>query len=359
MSSSEKIVGIELARVGCIFTVVLLHAIDMVVAQNGITPLSLILLASMRFIVPMFFIISGFLIGVRLQNPVFTLNSHSFWQIRWRSLVLPFLIWNLIYMLMFKNIYGLPIFTWHTLFNLCTGYQHLYFVFVLLQCLLVYTIIANSLNRQGLKTVVAWAATGTILFYALSELLLWKYGSDGHFFEWNLGKLGLAWGLFFFWGMWLGSSKINVNLLIRYRHFLFTAAIIFFIPYWLETNNQLYYLGAVYRDYFLLSGLPFQFLAASAFLAYIFNREIKIRLSSNLLYLASWGKYMFGVYLCHLFILAYLNKVWIYYFPGDYFFLQVIVLTLPAFSISLGLVKLCSMPPYQFIGNSLFGGRGS
>ncbi len=74
----------------------------------------------------------------------------------------------------------------------------------------------------------------------------------------------------------------------------------------MDTQRQLITLGGIFRDYFLITGLPYQFVSAIAFLGFLYHREPSIQGNKMTLALARWGKYMFGVYVAHLALEHYL-----------------------------------------------------
>ncbi|MBU0634009.1 MAG: acyltransferase family protein [Candidatus Omnitrophica bacterium] len=194
--------------------------------------------------------------------------------------------------------------------------MHLYFVFLLLQFFLIYTLIYPFLKRKRLKVKQLLMVGGllTVVFYTISDILLWyNDSSDNHFFEWHYGKICFAWSIFIFWGIYLGENKDRLDLLKRHTLFFFGALVTFVIYLW-ETNRKFIIIGDNSRQYFLLSGLPFQFLAATFLLVFLY--QVDLSLTNDRWYrplynwLANLGKDTFGIYLSHNAILLGILSLW-------------------------------------------------
>jgi len=358
LSSKKRLAFIEIARVLCIFLVVLLHSTDLVTQKYGYTPVTNFISTATLFVVPAFFMISAFLLAIRHRDPNYSVDTKKFWQSRLHTLVLPFLVWNVIYMLVLKNLFDVPILSFSTVFNLATGYIHLYFVFVLLQCLVIYSIIANKFTEKLVRNCLILFALVSIAFYGLSSYLLCTPVLHGTFFEWTYGKLILPWGIFFFWGIWLGYKPAALERVSQYRFYFFAAAIIALIPYLLSHSLQLYTFGGIYVGYFVITGLPFQFLAANALLGFLYHWEPSIQSNKKTMAVAKWGKYMFGVFIAHLAFLYYFNQGWTLLFPEVGAFWQITIETIFTFFITLAFVFICSKPRLSPLNRVLFGGRG-
>ncbi|MEI6725898.1 MAG: acyltransferase, partial [Actinomycetes bacterium] len=67
----QKLAYLEVARVVCIFAVVVAHATDLAASRSGPTGLTVFLSTAIRFVVPAFFMISGYLIGAKHRDPAY------------------------------------------------------------------------------------------------------------------------------------------------------------------------------------------------------------------------------------------------------------------------------------------------
>lgn len=190
---------IEVFRTLGMLGVVFFHTTELSYPSSGAEGPWMIAVSTIaRFIVPAFFIISGLLLRRSYVSTGRDFEFKLFWKGKLKRIVVPFLVWNVIYMLMYRFLDGQQILSWNTLWQLITGYMHLYFVFVLLQFFFIYSLIQKYLSRKNLNYMLVASAAGSFLFYLSSELLLRINGPDKVFFEWHYGKIYIAWGLFFF-----------------------------------------------------------------------------------------------------------------------------------------------------------------
>jgi|GEM_PF-1046826 len=358
-SSRAKLSFIEIARVIGILVVVLLHTAGLVVTQLQGTWLYTIISPMARFVVPLFFIISGLVLGLHHRDPGYRLDAKSFWQRRLHTLVVPFFAWNIVYMFILGGTQGKLVFDGQTLFNLTTGYIHLYYVFVLLQFLLLYTLLCRYFSRKALLVCLGLSALSSIVFYAISGELLWTLGADQHAFEWRYGKLFFGWAVFFFWGLWLGYSPAALERLKKHQWWLLLLAVCAYVPYLVVEREQFLQFGAYARDYFLLSGLPYQFIAATWLLAFLYGLEDRIRASRTMSRVAGYGQYAFGVYVAHFAVLVIIVFLWEKFMPdlpAGLEFLAIAALTL---LLTIAFLRLCYLRPFRILGVILLGARGS
>ena len=359
MSTHNKLTFIEIARVFGILVVVLGHTIGLTVTGAEDSKLYLIISPLIRFVVPLFFMISGLVLGLHHRNSDYRLDVNRFWRRRLHILVLPFLAWNIVYMLVLQVAQGQTIMNLQTLFNLTTGYVHLYYIFVLLQFLLLYTLLSQHFSTRALLASVLLAALSSIAFYAISDDLLWTLGPDQHQFEWHYGKLFCAWAVFFFWGLWLGYSQTALDWLRKRQWWLLLAAVCAYVPYFLETRDEFLRYGSFARDYFLLAGLPYQFIAANWLLGFLYGFETRMRASPLMMRIASFGPYVFGVYVAHLAVLVILVYLWNTFLPAAPAGITILVIAPLTLLLTIAFMRLCYLPPFRFLSVVLFGARGS
>jgi membrane-bound acyltransferase YfiQ involved in biofilm formation len=246
-----------------------------------------------------------------------------------------------------------------TLASLLTGYMHLYYVFVLLQFLLLYSLLANHVSPRLLLACLGLAALSSIAFYALSGSMLWTLGPDEHQFEWRWGKLFAGWAVFFFWGLWLGYKPDVLERLRRNQAWLLLATVVAYVPYVVMTRGQYVVFQTYARDYFLLTGLPFQFLGATWIFAALYGLDARLQASPFFRRLAAWGPYSFGVYVAHLAFLLGTIAVWTQLFPGTPAVVEVVVIATLTVVLTVGFMLLCLSPRFRLLGTILFGARGA
>ena len=90
MSSPRKLIFIEVARVLGILAVVFIHTFEQTVPDAQTTVFYQFISPLIRFVVPLFFIISGFVLGIHHRDPGYRVDVKSFWRRRLITLVIPF-----------------------------------------------------------------------------------------------------------------------------------------------------------------------------------------------------------------------------------------------------------------------------
>lgn len=96
MSSPSKLTFIEIARVLGILVVVIMHTVDLTVNPEVAATLHLVISPMVRFVVPLFFTISGFVLVLHHRDPDYRVDARRFWQRRLHTLALPFFAWNIV-----------------------------------------------------------------------------------------------------------------------------------------------------------------------------------------------------------------------------------------------------------------------
>jgi surface polysaccharide O-acyltransferase-like enzyme len=350
---------IEAARTCAMAVVVLAHVNDLSYFRLGCKAWwSVGISVLVCFTVPMFFMISGYLLG-RSENP----TSHSlpislFLKRKFETLIIPFLAWNVIYMVLFTLVFHWPLLSGKTIWYLATGYMHLYFVFVLIQFFFLFYLIKPYLHGQGLMRSLIGAVIFTALFYIASDLLLWTQGADNHFFEWHYGKAFLGWSLFFFWGVWLGRSPQFLAAMSKRLLPLGLAAAAAFLAFYWETHTELDLFGYNARQYFLITGVLYQFIGASFILALLYRLDQPDRRSFSLNLLAHSGVDTYGIYLSHLAILIGLLKAWEALDLPVMALIKIPVLLVATWFLSQFLVRVSQWSGFVYLSKILFGGRG-
>ncbi len=358
MDGRRNILWIEAARTLAMAMVILVHATGGVFNGKFAPGCSLVISVLACMAVPAFFMVSGFLLGLRPAQPGGGGGVMARLGQRLRVILIPFFAWNLIYMIVFKLDQGWPIFSGATVWFLCTGYSHLWFVCVLVQLLLLYAWLQPRLNGRGLPIIVSTVGVLSLAFYALADVLVWLGGvGQGHSFEWYYGKAFVPWGLFFFWGVWLGRKPAWLAALGGRRIALALATLATGVLYYGESALELVVLGYIPRQYFLLSGLAFQLVAGTTLLVFLQAWDASARFHTGMRFLARYGRDTYGVYLSHLAVLLGLlaleERLGLAWPPWP----RVAVLAVTTALLSLGLVRLMRLPGLGKVDWLWFGGR--
>lgn len=341
------------------FFIVLVHAVEF--ARTPGTPKALweiLLSVFIRFTVPAFFVISGLLLQKSLEKADAVPKIGTFLYKKFTTLMVPFFAWNIIYMFVFKLVFKWSVFSAATGWNLATGYMHLYYVFVLIQFFIFYPLAYPVLKKRGPSFALGAGALFSLSFFMVSEYLLWSGGPDGHFFEWHAGKLFAGWSLFFFWGTFLANHPEIFTKIKKQWPWLGLATVVLLGLYLMETRLQIKIQGEISRDFFLISGLPFQFAGATFFLIIMDKINCKIPESSFLKRINRSGKDTFGIYLAHVALLALsgyaIGKI-------DYpiaVYLKIPIMVILAWTACQAVVRLCRRPGFELFNRLLFGSRG-
>jgi surface polysaccharide O-acyltransferase-like enzyme len=340
--------------------IVFAHVIDLAYTQKGGEPnLGTSLTVVFYFTVPLFFMVSGLLLRRSYESKAKPVPYSELLRKKFDTLILPFLVWNAIYMILFRISAGMPILSWSTLWFMSTGYMHLYFVFVLLQFFLLYPLLHPYLKGRGLSLALVLAALSSLAFYAGSEYLLWTRGADSHFFEWCWGKCSAAWALFFFWGVWLGQKPQLIERLSRHAGKLGLVSLALLIVYVWEMNLEYEIFVEESRKYFLLSGLVFQFACANFTMGAMHRLDKSSVKNAVIDYAVSTGKDTFGIYLSHIAVLTGLVIGWEALGLPGVLWPKLLVMPALAWIICDGLVRLCRLRGLGIFNRFLFGGRGT
>lgn len=349
---------IESSRTIAMTIVVLAHINDIFYFRSGCKEWwSIGISVLVCFTVPMFFMISGYLLGRRNQPAQNTRITSEFFRRKVDTVVIPFFVWNIIYMFLFKSLYNWPILSAKTLWHLTTGYIHLYFVFILLQFLILYHFIKPRLNGNSLKPLLFGSMSLTLIFYMTSDILLWNQGADNHFFEWHYGKAFIPWSLFFVWGIWISHSPRTFEVMCNKSMLLGVITVASLAAFYWETSLEVNKYGYNARQYFLITGALYQFLGANFILVLSYRLHRIYNHSFLLDMLNRSGKDTFGIYLSHLAIILVLSKVLEIFNLSFIAIIEIPVLFVVSWTLSHLLVLIFRRTQSLLLNKMLFGGR--
>lgn len=276
--------------------------------------------------VPSFFIIAGYAVDMGAGSGKSAMLS------RVRRLVVPFLAWSLItYLVMAEP--GLSV--RDSVFRILTGTWHLYFVFALLQLLILYALVVPALDARRLRSIVVIAVALTIASYALSEIILWFNGADNGTAEALLRKLFPLWAGFFAIGVWWrrrGSRSFDTTGKIIIALVIAAA----FGAYIVDLKLEDHAFGFTPRKQLLFGGLAFQMLGASTMLVMIEKLDGHPVIDM----LAKWGRDTYGIYLVHISVMLLLYRLVLSAGWMTVHWSEVPLLTATTFLISLAIVRV-------------------
>lgn len=298
-NTSGKILYLEMIRIIAIFSVILLHCnspffTDAHMFESKTWWLTNIVNAISRFGVPLFFMISGYL----LLSSKTADNIVAFYKKRFLKIVPPFLIWSFIYYCNNYVMYHAP-FTISD-FLICMGTQNIVYHFWYLYTILFFYLltpfikkIINQCNEKQLYILLFIIILPTTICPVFNRLLqnwclYFPMVIDGY------------WG-FFLLGYLLGTYDLPK----KYRQILYGIAILCVLLAILGTDRtsshdeiDIFYSGGYQYHAFVISAAIFVFLKHTV-------PAIKNKLLSNTI--TKLGNLSFGLYLCHVFIIEKLN----------------------------------------------------
>jgi peptidoglycan/LPS O-acetylase OafA/YrhL len=257
--------------------------------------------------VPTFFILSGFFVG-RFAHNIRRPGILQFLRKKLKILIVPFFVWNFILLLLSGKSLLFPFGS--AIYYLLTGVWQLYYVFVLIQLLLLHFLVEPCFKERP-NLFLGLSACVSVLFYVFGEYMLWTRGARSYFVETQLVKTLLPWIIFFAFGVWLRSRMSFFRWLVeRLYGIILVTAIAHALYYW-ELRLEDNWVGFNPIQQFLLGGLPYRLLAPLLLLVVLFRLE---NLSSRLMQrvftrLASTSKYTYGIYLSHTAFVIIFSKV--------------------------------------------------
>jgi fucose 4-O-acetylase-like acetyltransferase len=323
----RRLAWIEAARTLCSFLVVLAH-VDIYTRAGVETwwPGGFYSVPVLSLAVPSFFIIAGYAVDMGTGHA-----SRSAILSRVRRLVIPFLAWNVITLLVLaepgQNIA-------YKVFQIATGTWHLYFIFALLQLLVLHALLFPAIESGQIRTIVITAVALTITSYVVSEALLWLNGADNGTAEVLHRKLFTFWAGFFAVGVWWrrrGSRRLSPFGWIATAFVIAAAYAIYIFDLKLEVSS----FGFTPRKQLLVGGLAFQLLASATMLVLI----EKLDGTKFVTALAPWGRDSYGIYLVHISVMLLLFRFLLSNGWLKISWYQVPVLTVATYLISLAFVR--------------------
>lgn len=269
-----KNIFIQQIRGILIVLVIMIHSIS-VSSINAENYLLIFLRTICNMAVPIFLFLSGYFFNVKKNN-----DSNEYIKKKIKRLLLPLLIWNIVYFIIsynyeFKNLF------------LFTSAPHLYFIVVLIQLIMLTPLIIKHKNIKLLLCLVT-------PFYLIIYRLTWMITGDTiiplhqyYFF---------AWSIYYVFGIVLQEKiklfKINkIHLLL-----LFVITLIYnYVIYNLLSFN--YAVSQMNIINMLFS------LCVCLYLVNNIKEDSKINILSKI------GDISFGVYFIHIFVLKVLSRI--------------------------------------------------
>jgi surface polysaccharide O-acyltransferase-like enzyme len=270
-------------------------------------------------------------------------------------LLVPFLVWNVL-TLGALCAEGLRPDAPEVVLQILTGTWQLYFIFALLQLLVIHRLVRGRADPPAL----AVAAGATVAIYALGDLLLWKVqGADNGAFETLSEKLFLSWTVFFFAGIALRRHPEAFDVLVRRKRLALLALAASYALFLWELLLEERRFGYDPRKQVLLGGLPFHLLGAVLLLALLRNLNLSARGGGALSRLAAAGTDTYGIYLSHTAVLVAVFAAARTLSLTTFRTFETPLLFLATWALSIGLVRLTRRLAPGWLRFALLGERAS
>ncbi|MCX6224595.1 MAG: acyltransferase family protein [Bacteroidia bacterium] len=304
-------------------------------------------------LVPVFLILSGFF-AVSASSPSTSPLLSTYLLKKVRRLILPFMAWNII-LLFLEGFICYP-FTLLMFFYLATGFWQLYYLFVLMQLLLVHRLIFRfAWIGNHMRVLVITAGGLSLLYYAAANWVLWTQGASSTEFETYYNRIFIPWGFFFFLGVWFRFDMSAFVRLMKYKkHLVIVSAISYTTYIWAFAATEKT-LGFNPLGQFLFPGFFFQTSLSLLMLVLLYQWQRSGRVAKLRDCLARWSVDSYGIYLAHTSVIIVLIRL---YDTGGIvipFCLEVPSFWVVSWMIARALVHFCRHRPWQKVGLILFG----
>lgn len=351
----RKLEYIEVVRTLAIFLIAAFHA-----AQYGVVNLKLdysvpylSVSALIRFTVPAFFIIAGFLLGRKndFVDPV------GFIKGKLLRIGLPLVLWGVIYGVASDPFNWENIISLNGIIRILTGAgppYHLWFLFVMVQLMILYAL----LQRISFKTLFNASLILQVIFFLIGDVVLAVIGNDHHFYEWTLGLFFPAWAGFFALGLILGRYPVIMDRLGRWKTPLALIGALTLVGVIIEYHREIISFGEPVRFFILGIGLINQYSMAVLVILTLRNIESFAMSEGAANFwrrMAGLGKYTYGVYLSHLLFVMLLFETMEKLTPDWSPVVKVGLLVVCVYPFSLLFVNLFRLPVLRRIGPYILG----
>lgn len=272
---STYLFSIDALRVIAILAVILIHVTTKTLASLHlditIAPFSLFLNQAARFAVPLFFLISGFVLELNNKEK---LSYMTFFKKRASRILIPYIFWTLLYFLWTNGFNASQLVSLKFLLTVLLGNAsyHLYFIPTLILFYIAFPVFHNLLNviKNPFVFFLIWGIEFILLF------------EDYYFKQWDFSydiRIALLSFAMFVTGMVASHYKDSILKFVK-KYFIFMGAITILLPIVIFLHVQSLTLKAhssrfIYNQYSPINYLYTLFL--SSFLFYFLEKTQILR----------------------------------------------------------------------------------
>lgn len=356
-----KIEELDIIRSFGYLAVVLQHVIGVFIRKPDITytqsaVLGLIFNLS-KFAVPVFIFITGMVLVYNYQKPDFP----SFLRKRARDILLPYLVWTVIYNVYYHDIPSPDIFWLKSLFRdllLGTGAYHLWFVVMIFQfylfypgLLLIFNKIRNISSGWFAPTFVGLVGIGylALMWFSSSFIPREQFSTGSAFFDAVFiryrDRNALYWIFYFILGGTAGIYLLKwrdfISRSIKWNPLLF-GALLSWVTYELFKPDTI-------NLNISTSLKPSMFLFTISYIILLYGMAVKIKKMPPIVFqtLSLVGQYSFGAYLVHALLLNYVIRFLMLVKVSQFYLFASFLAFIICAALSVIFVKIVSWLPFN------------
>jgi len=356
----NKINEVETLRGLGFLAVVMQHTIAEVFYQADVEPLSIIkvttFLGLIRFAVPLFIFITGLVMFYNYQD---MLNYSQFLLKRLTKIFLPYFISTVFYYFWYGVLFGIPASSTLTEIIKITkltltgqGSYHLWYIILIMQFYILFPLfrLLISSKRKMQTNVLILIITffiNIVIVYAFNNGKISTNYQPFNQITTYLDRNFILWIFYFVLGGFVGIYYEQWKKFVhktKLLNMIFLLVCMCFI--YLKISKKINLTG---NKYILCGSVtspltPFMMIVILVllFLIFSFALELEIKKSKLSSILMIFGKYSFGEYLIHAFVLRFANTFVVEYFNGLNLYLQTILIFMLCSIFSLFLCFLIS-----------------
>ncbi|MCH6266531.1 acyltransferase [Neobacillus citreus] len=339
-----KLEEIEVLRGIAFLAVVLQHALAAIFIQPDINlskiTIATTLLGLTRFAVPLFVFISGVVLFYNYNNK---LDYRSFLRKRFTQIFIPYFFWTIFYYVWASMLGGVASTSTFGQIQDITqltftgeGYYHLWFMVMIIPFYFLFPFFRTFLSKYrrmstNLMVLTVFFAINLSIVWALNRGFIHSANPNLGFIFNYLDRNFIFWIFYFILGGFVGLYYEQWKIFVRRSRFFIMAGIgicVYLIYSDIAIINQ-NLTGNNYIQSSWVTGplRPFMMVAILFLIVFIFFITEKLVQKKSFItkMLNAFGKYSFGAYLIHAFVLRFTNQLAINFFSNSGVFFQTAV----------------------------------
>ncbi|QUI23002.1 acyltransferase [Vallitalea pronyensis] len=246
-----------------------------------------------RYCVPIFIMMSGYFLWYSDMHCKQHTSLTPFYAKQLRKIVIPYVLWLVIY-LIYNNRHHLDqLLTLDYIHILLTGYNHLYFLLIIIQLYIIYPFVKKQFNRGNSKHMLI--VSGVISLYFQLGIYLYKLGVSimPYPFIKHVTILFPTWLFYFVFGIYFASHQSKLlKIKPSYVLVVWLVSLIILITDSKLTDTYMYSIKPTVMLYSMLS-------------FYLFYQYFNKPISNGLMRrIHGWSTMSFDFYLSHMLILS-------------------------------------------------------